>query len=1445
MKINNILLVLISLLILIISLSSVAAVDNIEGNISATAEDSNNDLNQAPIEDIQNDDNSQDNKLSSSNDEELLSGGKVIVVDDEGYNHNEMSSSTIQKAINSANAGDTIIINGRSYVHCHFIVDKKLTIKSNVNTVMTPCSSKVTSNHQGIFYIDIKASGTVIEGFTFKDDAMYTDNEGYGIFIKGASDVIIRNCNVTTEGVADSIRLENANNCLIDNVNVFNSVNGINIKNSKATTIRNSVINNNYVGIAVGEGCSGTTIISNNITGNTYAGVSMTSANNVNVISNQIVSNGFGVYVNCYIDKVVVNGNFFNKNRIYDVFNDYRTVNLAGEGGEKLEVVNNNYMIGHNDRPVYNKIYKDVGKNNGRYEYDAVNDVYIDVGQGNGRYEEVKDAVFLGYVFAINEYLDCPVIYYTYGKKSWSQSGDYFLRLTDIIQVEKGTYSISIVDADGNIATDLSSVYVTFYLNKNNTAVTPQEGDVYKTVLMKNGTATVTFDREDFKESGNVLTASFPGIENNIYENPYKQFSILDDQIPWTKVKTTITISNLNTYPKSGQYLIATLRDAKGNPLSGKTIYYDIVSKTYTTKTDSKGQARLPINLNEGTYPATVRFEETNDYYASSAKATVYVKKINTQIISSNINMVPNVAEYFKLTLKDASGNGIANQKVVITVNGKSYTRTTDSKGQAGITLKFSIQKTYKLTIKYAGTNKYKSCEKVNRLPVFYSSKVAKLSVPKVTIPPKTNKDYSIYLRDDSGKGIPKETVTLTLNGETCKRTTNADGLIVVKLNFKDPKTYKITVNYPGSKIYKATSASNSIVVEKIKTSFSASNMEVNTKTQKTYTATLKTSSGNALANQKVTFTLDGKNYEKTTNSKGQASITVNMPNEKEYSIVLTYKGTDIYAGTKLTKTIKVQKIATSLTGSDHVFSRNSNPSFEVILKDASGNALANQKITFTFNAKDYAKTTDSSGLAKVDIPSDTPATISIVSKFAGNDKYKAVSKTNTVTISNKTNTIFVNPGLSCADIQELLDACNAGDGVEFLGSSYSDVALTVDKALNIYSNAGTVLNGKAGSPVFTVSASGTNISNLAIVSDENSGIVIDNANSVNIINNSISNKLNSSKMDEYLESTLPLPGYGVSIVNSEGVNILNNNVSLFESAIFAENSSDLLIEGNCLFENNYGIKYGYGVSDTEITANEIVNNIGLYTMEVPEGPRGYGIFLNNSAVDVTITNNVIDWNHLGISVDANYSTGIVIKSNHISDNVLEGIRFNAGYDLAENAAEPIVTNNAIYRNARGPSMMILGELSANPGGIYAAGEWNESQRLKLGSNWYGKNALVTWDYETGVVGWGTMCPRISTTPIAFDKIEYVGSGKYSVTFYKDGEIASDLPQFDLYARLNNKAEVNFNVVNGVGYFSFDSSDYTYFINTIDISVGSLNDLYRYYTSFYSCKVTKDGEIQS
>ena len=109
------------------------------------------------------------------------------------------------------------------------------------------------------------------------------------------------------------------------------------------------------------------------------------------------------------------------------------------------------------------------------------------------------------------------------------------------------------------------------------------------------------------------------------------------------------------------------------------------------------------------------------------------------------------------------------------------------------------------------------------------------------------------------------------------------------------------------------------------------------------------------------------------------------------------------------------------------------------------------------------------------------------------------------------------------------------------------------------------------------------------------------------------------------------------------------------------------------------------------------------------------------------------------------------------------------------------------------------------------------------------------------------MCPRISTTAIKFDNLTCNAPGNYSVVFYKNGEVASNLAEFELYATLNRatakEVEVKFNVVNGVGSFTFDAGNYNGSNNVIEISVGSLIDsTYRTFkiTSTYN---VPDSEI--
>lgn len=1365
------------------------------------------------------------NKLSEYNDNSVISAPQTVVVDGTGGNHNEMNEHSIRDAINSANAGDKIIISGESYVHTHVKIDKPLTITSNVGTKLSSCSSNAFSGHQGVFYITSQASGTIIEGFNFNnDDGVLSDSEGYAILIDGASNVIIRNCNFSTNKVGDGIRMENAINGIVQNVAVSNTENGIKIKNSqnivvkdstvtssnygiydidstKTTITSNNIKNNMIAGVEIAGTSQNSMILSNNITNNKY-GVELTSSKNINILSNYLAFNSeFGVYVDCQVEKIKINGNFFNKNTKGEVYNSKAVNNVWVPGGEKLEEVNNNYMISlNNERPINR------------------------AGLGG---------VFLGYVFEIGENVACPIIYFTYNQneETWAISGNYELQLSNITQVKRGIYSISIVDEKGNVATDLSSVPVTFYLNKEGLSATPKEGDTYRTVMMQNGTATVRFYMDEFKESGNVITAVVPTPGSNIDDKVSKKFAVSDESIPGIPVNTTLTVTSLNTYPNSNQEIVATLNDVNGKVVVGEPLIFNINSKTYTINTDSNGQVKLKINEpKEGTYIVKVTYKGDDvEYYGSSAQGTVVVKNNaaakKTKIISSNFNMIPKMAEYYSITLKDGNNNVLANQKVTFKVNGKTYSAKSNSKGVAKVKLKFNKKKTYKINIIYKGNGKYDAASKTNKIKVKYSSKKAKLTAPNVSILPKKAIKYTVSLKDENGKGISKQRITVKINGKNYNKKTNKKGQVVINVKFSKKKTYKVTASYKGSRIYKKASAKGQIIVDEIDTVTTAPSLSAFTKESKTYTATLKTKAGKAVSNQKLTFNVDGKTYTQTTDANGQASITLQFNNENVYLVKVTFAATGIYKASSASGRITVSKLPTQLQSNDRTFPVNSSQSYQVTLKEQSGNPLANQPITFSINGSTYSKSTDVNGHASVNFTDLPLGCHDILIQFAGNDLYKAVSKTNKITILNKTDVIFIDGGLSNTDIQNLLGSSVDGDNIEFLGDSYSDISLDINKSLRITSSNNSILNAKANNPVFKISANNVSISGFSFKGNSNDALVIENACNISVFDNVISDVLDESKIESYLSGNVNLPGYGISISNSSFVKISKNSIDLFESGIFAQMSNNLIIANNTLHENNYGIKYGFGVKNTKIISNEITRCIGLYTMVEVEGPTGYGIYLNNSAVNVTIFQNHIYLNHMGISLDANYSTGIVITENLITDNVLEGIRFNAGYDLAENAIAPHVTDNAIYRNARGPSKMILGELSANPAGIYGRGLYNDSAKLQLEANWYGVNSIITWNDENGTVGYGTMCPRINTSAIKFNNVDFDGEN-YTIEFYKNDVLASNLPTFDLFATLNwgtDKAvEINFNVVNGVGTFRFNSSDYNSTNNTISITVATL-----------------------
>ena len=744
MKFKKIMLLFLSIMISLLIIGSVSAEDISYDNLTDCE---HNDISQSvEVSSQQTDDDvlsTQRDLNDVESDDEVLgaSSPKTWTIGLNDYkdraddNPNQVLSPSIQKVIDQASPGDTIVL-AYSFIHCHFVIDKPLTIKvSSPDITIGPCPHHTNpySNTYGVFAITPNGSGTTIEGFTFLNNdysIAYNKFNPFAVYVDGASDVTIKDCIVNWTGVPahdevpedylyEPFILMNTNNALLSNLYINNVMNGITLTNASNTKIQNSVITNarNY-GIVIGPNTSNTQIVSNELSKNNVSAIDLESADHVYILSNVIKNNKEnGIFVNSNITKIEIKGNVFVANGEHAVLDSWRVLNMdLNEGDEYLQIIDNNYFTGHTGMIIHHDRFYEREK--GSYIYDETTDSYIDVGYGNGTYELDK-----AHSFMLNAYLDHEIVCgYTFYdlETSWSENPH---NLTfNLSQVKKGVYKFSIVDEKGNIASDFNLLYVTFYFN-NFTTVEPKEGEIYKKVLVQNGIATVDFnDKVSDISEDDIITVSLPGTSPYVKNNPYIQRKISDMPVDEpVLIDTVLTASKLTTYPVSDAYFKVKLTDSDGNAIVGAKLTVKFNGKTYTVKTDKSGIAKVKVSLTtKKTYAVSIKYAGDSNYKPVSKSSSIVVKTgtKKSKLTASAMKIKKNKKQVFKFKLTNSAGKALKSQKVTVKLNGKTYSLKTASNGYAKLTIKLNKVKTYSASIKYLGNSQYKAVSKTVKIKV-------------------------------------------------------------------------------------------------------------------------------------------------------------------------------------------------------------------------------------------------------------------------------------------------------------------------------------------------------------------------------------------------------------------------------------------------------------------------------------------------------------------------------------------------------------------------------------------------------------------------------------------------------------------------------------------------------------------------------------------------------
>ncbi len=183
-----------------------------------------------------------------------------------------------------------------------------------------------------------------------------------------------------------------------------------------------------------------------------------------------------------------------------------------------------------------------------------------------------------------------------------------------------------------------------------------------------------------------------------------------------------------------------------------------------------------------------------------------------------------------------------------------------------------------------------------------------KITSSKLTTTYNVAGKVTFTLKDEDGRVLSGENVTVIFNGNTYNKVTNAKGQVSVDVSSRmAPKTYNAYIKFEGDESFKASSASAKVVVLKAtpKITAKAKTFKKSVKTKK-YTITLKNNLNKVMKNIKVTINVNKKTYTAKTNSKGVATFKITSLTKKgTFKSVITYKGNNYY--NKVTKNVNLK----------------------------------------------------------------------------------------------------------------------------------------------------------------------------------------------------------------------------------------------------------------------------------------------------------------------------------------------------------------------------------------------------------------------------------------------------------------------------------------------------------------------------------------------------------
>ena len=435
-----------------------------------------------------------------------------------------------------------------------------------------------------------------------------------------------------------------------------------------------------------------------------------------------------------------------------------------------------------------------------------------------------------------------------------------------------GDYEVTVI-YNGNAKYNATNITKTFSIGKisdynvtlNTTDVVAGENSTLVIILPEDatGVVNVTVGKDSYKANVTDGVASVKinsliagDYKVNVTYSGDKTYEVSNNvfNLAVNPMKVNLNISDVVMFYRDGTRMVAILTDIKGNPIANATVYFTINGKTYARTTDTNGTASLAINLISKIYNATILYNGSDIYDKFSKNITVTV---NPTILANDTVLMYMDGTVFVAKFLDKTGKALTNASVKFNINGVFYTRITDNDGVAKLNIRLRPG-SYILTAYNNVTGEEKGFD------ITVKSLIVANDLTKYYLNA-TRFEATIY--NKNGTLAINKNVTFNINGVFYTRQTNENGVVGLNINLR-PGNYIITTMFDGLAIGNNINVLPTLVTNDLSMKYLDGSK---------FTAQTLDGRGNPLANQNVSFNINGVLYHRVTDKDGMASLNIRL----------------------------------------------------------------------------------------------------------------------------------------------------------------------------------------------------------------------------------------------------------------------------------------------------------------------------------------------------------------------------------------------------------------------------------------------------------------------------------------------------------------------------------------------------------------------------------------